>query len=480
MKHLRVPFFIAGLFILVFSIQTNQASAAITKCINEPATLNWSSSNATTCTGSSDGCPFNFNGVPQPNQTSSLSFVMTSGTCNAGISCTSSGVTTSDNDTFIVDTSKTWNGLACVTPPATPGGFMVTTGSACGGSITLSWSASAGATSYEVSRDSGTWTSVGNVTTWTDTGLAVGSNHSYRVRAVSGTLSSNPAGPTSANASATCVVAPGTPTGFTVTPSACGNNWLNLGWNATTNATGYKVERDNSGTWIDVGNVTSWSDTGLVLGSTHSYKVLAYNSVGQSSPTGSVSNTVSSACSNQPPTANAGPDKAITLPTSTSAPTGTSESDPDGTVGSRVWTRNGGTGAATPTIGSGSTLSPTFSNLTSAGTYIFRLTVTDNLGATGFDEMMVTVSAASTNPDLTAGAISPTSATPGVATTFSGTVSNIGGATTGSGFTNLFQRATDASGTGATDIGTAASAALAADDNVSTSLSYTFSSAGTY
>lgn len=86
---------------------------------------------------------------------------------------------------------------------------------------------------------------------------------------------------------------------------------------------------------------------------------------------------------------------------------------------------------------------------------------------------------ATPQPDLTAGSISPTSATPGTATTFSATISNNGTASTGAGFTDLFQRAADASGTGATDIGTASTATLAVG-NTTASLSYTFSSAGTY
>ena len=82
--------------------------------------------------------------------------------------------------------------------------------------------------------------------------------------------------------------------------------------------------------------------------------------------------------------------------------------------------------------------------------------------------------------DLTAGAIIPTTATVGTAVTLSATISNIGAASTGLGFTNLFQRATDASGAGATDIGTHSGGAVAAGGTQSATLSYTFPSVATW
>jgi hypothetical protein len=95
---------------------------------------------------------------------------------------------------------------------------------------------------------------------------------------------------------------------------------------------------------------------------------------------------------NQPPVANAGADQNITLPTNWVMLTG-SGSDPDGNIVSYQWTKisgNGGT-IAVP-------LSPatTVTGLT-VGTYIFRLKVTDNHGATDTDDVNVTVSAASGN-----------------------------------------------------------------------------------
>lgn len=96
---------------------------------------------------------------------------------------------------------------------------------------------------------------------------------------------------------------------------------------------------------------------------------------------------------NQNPTANAGADKSITLPTNTVTVTGTG-TDPDGSIVSYAWTKQSG-GAAT--IASPSSASTAINGLTQ-GSYVFRLTVTDNKGATAFDDVAVTVNAAATTP----------------------------------------------------------------------------------
>lgn len=103
----------------------------------------------------------------------------------------------------------------------------------------------------------------------------------------------------------------------------------------------------------------------------------------------------------------------------------------------------------------------------------------DNDWGTGYASATVTVTAATTK-DLTAGGVSPTTATVGTAVTLSSTVSNSGTGSTGASFTNLFQRATDASGTSATDIGTHSASTLAAGGSTSATLSYTFPSAATW
>jgi len=94
---------------------------------------------------------------------------------------------------------------------------------------------------------------------------------------------------------------------------------------------------------------------------------------------------------NVAPVANAGVDQTITLPVATTTLWG-GGTDADGTVMYWEWTKVSGGNAVLADVGK-----PTcqVSGLV-AGTYVFRLRITDNLGATGIDEITVTVKAAGT------------------------------------------------------------------------------------
>jgi hypothetical protein len=82
--------------------------------------------------------------------------------------------------------------------------------------------------------------------------------------------------------------------------------------------------------------------------------------------------------------------------------------------------------------------------------------------------------------DLTAGPVSPTSATAGTATTFSSTISNTGAGSTGAGFTNLFQFDNDADHAAVTATMTDTSPTVAAGGTDVSQVSYTFSTPGTW
>jgi lysophospholipase L1-like esterase len=99
---------------------------------------------------------------------------------------------------------------------------------------------------------------------------------------------------------------------------------------------------------------------------------------------------------NQLPTANAGSDQTITLPTSTVTLSG-SGSDPDGTITSVLWSQVSGPSATITAPGSNST---SVTGLTQ-GVYVFRFTVTDNNAATANDTMQVTVNAPAYTPTYT-------------------------------------------------------------------------------
>jgi hypothetical protein len=90
---------------------------------------------------------------------------------------------------------------------------------------------------------------------------------------------------------------------------------------------------------------------------------------------------------NLAPTANAGVDATIVLPINSVTLTG-SGSDSDGTISAYAWTQVSGPNTATFTAASSATTNATG---LIAGTYVFKLTVTDNNGATGIDTVQVIV-----------------------------------------------------------------------------------------
>ncbi|WIG98749.1 discoidin domain-containing protein [Myxococcus sp. SDU36] len=106
-----------------------------------------------------------------------------------------------------------------------------------------------------------------------------------------------------------------------------------------------------------------------------------------------------SVLSNQPPWVFAGNETTIALPAS-SVPLQGSASDGDGTVTHYLWDQVSGPSPATLT--GATSPSATASNLV-AGVYVFRLTATDNQGATGSDIVRVIVHPESAPPDPRAG-----------------------------------------------------------------------------
>lgn len=94
--------------------------------------------------------------------------------------------------------------------------------------------------------------------------------------------------------------------------------------------------------------------------------------------------------SNKTPVAKAGIDISIKLPINSTVLSG-SGTDSDGTISGYSWSRV--SGPTTFTFGNQFSASTNLTNLVQ-GSYTFRLTVTDNKGATGFDDVNVIVAAA--------------------------------------------------------------------------------------
>ncbi|NJN28656.1 MAG: hypothetical protein HC819_23105, partial [Cyclobacteriaceae bacterium] len=106
------------------------------------------------------------------------------------------------------------------------------------------------------------------------------------------------------------------------------------------------------------------------------------------------------AASNVGPNVNAGEDKTVTLPVASVSISGTA-SDPDGSIAKIAWTQVSGPNTAK--FSGANTLSLIASGLI-AGSYTFRLTVTDNGNISASDDMVLKVNAASNvGPNVNAG-----------------------------------------------------------------------------
>lgn len=172
------------------------------------------------------------------------------------------------------------------TIPAAPATLTATAGNA---QVSLSWTASTGATGYNVKRSlsaSGPFTTVAsNVsgTSFINTGLTNGTTYYYVVSAV------NAAGESANSAVKSAVptagaTAPAAPTALSAT---AGNAQISLSWTASAGATSYNVKRglSASGPFTTVAaNVSgiSYTNIGLTNGTTYYYVVSAVNAVGES------------------------------------------------------------------------------------------------------------------------------------------------------------------------------------------------------
>jgi large repetitive protein len=190
--------------------------------------------------------------------------------------------------------NPTTSGVAPRAPASIPASAIA------GTSFSANWVASSGASSYrlDVSTVSSfasfvtAWenVNVGNVTTYSvNTNISEGTQYYYRVRAVS-------ADGTSDNSSTISILtvppAPVEQAAATVT-----NSSFDAKWNASTGATGYRLDvATNSGfgggTFVtgyenlDVSNVTTFAVTGLSGGTSYHYRIRAYNTGGTSASSG--------------------------------------------------------------------------------------------------------------------------------------------------------------------------------------------------
>ena len=186
------------------------------------------------------------------------------------------------------------------TAPAAP---VELTATAADKQVSLAWSASSGAASYNVKRSTthgGPYTQLASptITNYTDTGLTDATTYYYVVSAVNAIGESANSSEVSATPQAAATV-PSAPTGLDAT---AGDQQVVVSWNSSAGATGYHVKRAtaSAGPYLQVAapNGTTATDTGLINGTTYFYVVSAVNPAGESansSPASATPNTSSSA-----------------------------------------------------------------------------------------------------------------------------------------------------------------------------------------
>ena len=137
----------------------------------------------------------------------------------------------------------------------------------------------------------------------------------------------------------------------------------------------------------------------------------------------------------------------------------------------------GAIGSVGPTAAQTASVAKTYA---SAGTYTGSVTVTSGTQTTTQACTNSLSVSTALQPNLTAGAVSPTSATRGSAVSLSAVVTNGGNASTGVGFTNLFQIDSNADHSAVDTASTDTSPAVGVGGNDTTVVSHTFTSSGTW
>jgi fibronectin type 3 domain-containing protein len=256
---------------------------------------------------------------------------------------------------------------AC-TPPAAPTGLTPTAGNS---TVTLNWTASAGATSYSIYRNTdGTsiYTLVNSTsqTTFTDSNVVNGTKYYYVVTASNGACSSG----NSARVSVTpACVPPSAPTGVNLT---AGDGQISLTWTAAAGATIYRVSRSTTATGaftqIATPTATSYLDAPLANGTKYYYVVAASNGACWSADSPAVSATPVCTPPSVPGTltATAG-DGQITLGWGASTPV-----PPSYTL-----QRKTGAGGTYATIATPTVASHTDTNLANGTTYYYRVSASN-------------------------------------------------------------------------------------------------------
>lgn len=306
-------------------------------------------------------------------------------------------VNCASGDTSTYTTSSTFTTLCSAAPTG------LSASSVTNSSATLSWTASAGASSYTVDyklTSSGTWTNAATATTSTSvnvTGLTQGSLYDYRVKI---NCASGSTTYTSAQFTTLCNIAP---TGLST--SSITNSSATLSWTASSGATSYDVDykATSSGTWTNAATATTATSadiSGLNAGTQYDYRVRANCSSGSTSYTSAQFSTL---CNVAPTglSASSVTNSSVTL--SWTASSGAVSYDVDYKLASSgTWTN-----AATAT----SSTSVNLSSLSTGVQYDYRVRANCSVGSTSYTSAQFTTLCSPAPSGLSANSVTTSSAT---------------------------------------------------------------------
>jgi chitodextrinase len=219
--------------------------------------------------------------------------LMTVGSATVSFGAGSAVVSSVDN-TALTLTTLTGTYAPDTTAPSVPGNLHTT--AANGSSISLAWNASTdnvAVTGYNVYRDGIKVVTV-VATSFTDTGLAMGTTHTYQVAAVdaAGNESTKSSVLTAATLDTAAPTVPTSPTGQALSYDQVKLNWTGSTDTGGSGLAGYKVYRNGGATAIASVATNTFTDTGRTGSTTYTYTVSAYDGAGnESAKTSSVSVT---------------------------------------------------------------------------------------------------------------------------------------------------------------------------------------------
>lgn len=288
--------------------------------------------------------------------------------------------------------------VSVVAVPAAPSNLAASAASAT--SISLMWTDnSTNETGFKVERSTsslGPYTQItltpANTAAYSDTGLTASTTYYYQVRATNSAGDSTFSVAASATTPAS-VTAPAAPTNLVATASSTTS--IGLSWtDASTNETGFKIERSTSasGTFsliaTNSANITNYSDTGLSAGTAYYYRIRATNSAGDSANTAVATATTPAAV-----TIPAAPSGLVATATSTSG-IGLSWTDNSNNETGFKLERSTSSGGTYTLIGTNAANAVTFSDsgLAASTAYYYRVRSTNSAG----DSANTTVASATT------------------------------------------------------------------------------------